>query len=193
MYWSQWDTAILVTGILTMLLAALPVRSLTPRGRLGLVGGGALLVVIALVLGNSPSFTYPSIVEIGPAFPIGGAVLLIAQHVRGTKRAAEAAAAPPVATMVDAQPAVAQPAPVPAPVTAEPQPVPVAAAPNPQILAAADPATPLETLADLAYRVPETRAAVASNPSTYPGLLEWLAQLDDPQVNAALAGRVSAP
>jgi hypothetical protein len=54
---------------------------------------------------------------------------------------------------------------------------------------AADPKTSLEVLADLAYRHPELRAAIAANPSTYPDLLEWLGGLGDPEVDAALRKR----
>jgi len=54
---------------------------------------------------------------------------------------------------------------------------------------AADPSTPLERLAELAYQHPETRAAVASNPASYEGLLEWLGSLGDPEVDEALSAR----
>lgn len=57
---------------------------------------------------------------------------------------------------------------------------------------AADPATPLETLAELAHRHPELRAIIAANPSTYPDLLEWLGTLGDPEVDAALRARLGA-
>ena len=33
------------------------------------------------------------------------------------------------------------------------------------------------------------RACIARNPNTYPALLEWLAQLNDPAINAALRTR----
>ena len=54
---------------------------------------------------------------------------------------------------------------------------------------ALDPRTRPEVLAGIAQRRPELRVFVAMNPSTYPGLVQWLAQLGDPAVNAALAGR----
>ena len=54
---------------------------------------------------------------------------------------------------------------------------------------AADPATPLSRLQELAEHRPETRAAIAANPSTYPGLLEWLSELGDPEIDAAIAAR----
>ena len=59
--------------------------------------------------------------------------------------------------------------------------------------AASDPSTPQTMLADLAYDHPELRVAIAQNPSTYEGLLEWLRDLGDPAVRSALAQRVGQP
>jgi hypothetical protein len=60
---------------------------------------------------------------------------------------------------------------------------------------AADPTTPGEVLADLAYRHPELRPIIASNPATYAGLRDWLRALEDPAVDAALSAfaQVQAP
>lgn len=55
--------------------------------------------------------------------------------------------------------------------------------------AASNPLTDLEVLASIAYDVPEARHLVAANPSAYEGLLEWLAEFDDPRIVAALAER----
>src|SRR5450756_515195 len=57
---------------------------------------------------------------------------------------------------------------------------------------ALDPGTPPAVLAQIAQARPELRVFVAMNPSTYPGLVEWLATLGDPAVNAALASRTTA-
>ncbi|MGO1317498.1 MAG: hypothetical protein ACTMIR_10755, partial [Cellulomonadaceae bacterium] len=99
---------------------------------------------------------------------------------------------------------VAQPAPVapsaePAPwqqPVAQPAPVaPSAEAPAPQAThgytaaQAADPATDLALLGQIAEHAPELRVYVAQNPSAYPGLLDWLGGLGDPQVDAALRAR----
>lgn len=54
---------------------------------------------------------------------------------------------------------------------------------------ALDPATPAIVLAKIAEVAPELRPALAKNPSTYPALVEWLRQLGDPDVDAALAQR----
>jgi hypothetical protein len=59
--------------------------------------------------------------------------------------------------------------------------------------AASDPTTPQATLGDLAYDHPELRVAIALNPATYEGLLEWLGELDDSEVQAALKQRIGVP
>lgn len=54
---------------------------------------------------------------------------------------------------------------------------------------AQDPATPPEVLAEIAAQRPDLRPYLAANPQTYPALLEWLSQLGDPAVDAALRAR----
>ena len=49
--------------------------------------------------------------------------------------------------------------------------------------------TDQELIAKIALYAPELRPCIARNPSTYPALVDWLAQLNDPAVNAALATR----
>lgn len=56
---------------------------------------------------------------------------------------------------------------------------------------AADPSTPAQELADLAAAHPELQATIARNPSTYEGLLDWLRQYGDADVQAALDARAS--
>lgn len=58
---------------------------------------------------------------------------------------------------------------------------------------AADPGADPETLRQIAFHYPELRPVVAANPAAYQGLLDWLAALGDPKVNAALASRVLDP
>lgn len=60
---------------------------------------------------------------------------------------------------------------------------------DPDRFAAHDPATDPAVLADIAYRRPDLRPAIAAHPGAYPALLEWLAQLADPAIDAALAIR----
>lgn len=63
--------------------------------------------------------------------------------------------------------------------------------PDPVIQAASDPTTPQAQLATIAHQHSHARAIVAANPQAYPALLDWLAALDDPEINAALASRRS--
>lgn len=56
---------------------------------------------------------------------------------------------------------------------------------------AADPSSTGELLAAIAGDRPDLRPYVASNPSTYPALLEWLGGLSDPAVDSALHARSS--
>ena len=52
---------------------------------------------------------------------------------------------------------------------------------------AASPATSQADLYQLVSNYPQLRPVVADNPNAYPQLLEWLANLNDPQINAGLA------
>ncbi|MEN0129907.1 MAG: hypothetical protein AAGC49_10750, partial [Brevundimonas sp.] len=54
---------------------------------------------------------------------------------------------------------------------------------------AAHPQAPAAELARIVNQRPDLRAIVAGNPAAQPALLEWLASLQDPAVNAALAAR----
>ncbi|MEO8527622.1 MAG: DUF4190 domain-containing protein [Pseudolysinimonas sp.] len=66
-----------------------------------------------------------------------------------------------------------------------------------QVRQASDPATPGQTLADLAAAHIDLQPVIARNPSTYPGLLDWLRKHGDAAVQVALAardrGETSAP
>ena len=55
--------------------------------------------------------------------------------------------------------------------------------------AAASPLTPAAELARIATYRPDLHAVLATNPSTYPGLVDWLRHSEDPAVQAALAAR----
>lgn len=57
--------------------------------------------------------------------------------------------------------------------------------------AASDPSTDWETLHRIAEDYPEFRPDIASNPATYPELIEALAELGDPAIDDALARRFS--
>ena len=56
-------------------------------------------------------------------------------------------------------------------------------------VAAASPLTPAAELARIATYRPDLHAVLATNPSTYPGLVDWLRHSEDPAVQAALAAR----
>jgi hypothetical protein len=163
-YWSSYDTAILLTGILTLVLAILPGTALESRTRLAIGGVGAALVIISIITGNVPSLIYPSGVWIAPAVPAVAGVALIVRRQRQTNQKEQ--------VFANAVPVVAPP------VTADPARV-----------AASDPNTPLAELADLAYDQPGLRPLIAENPSTYPDLLAWLEELHDPAVTAAIQRR----
>jgi len=60
---------------------------------------------------------------------------------------------------------------------------------DPRATAAADPATSQAELLDIVSSRPDLRPAIALNPNTYPGLLDWLGTLGEPAVDAALASR----
>ena len=59
--------------------------------------------------------------------------------------------------------------------------------------AAASPQTPAAELARIATNRPDLHAVLATNPSTSPGLVDWLRQSEDPAVHAALAARFARP
>lgn len=58
---------------------------------------------------------------------------------------------------------------------------------------ASNPHTPALTLQDIAKTRPDLRPMVAANPAAYPDLVNWLAGLGDPQVDAAIAQRNVSP
>src|SRR5690625_1124412 len=58
---------------------------------------------------------------------------------------------------------------------------------------ASDPGTEPAVLGEIATHRPDLRPAIAGNPTAYPDLLDWLANLNDPAVNAALALALKAP
>lgn len=58
---------------------------------------------------------------------------------------------------------------------------------------AIDPRTPPETLIEINRLRPDLRHAVAINPSTPPVVIDWLAEVDDHAIRAALARRAAMP
>ena len=60
-------------------------------------------------------------------------------------------------------------------------------------LAASSPATPAAELARIAAARPDLHPALATNPATYPDLVDWLRTSPDPAVQTALAQRTTPP
>ncbi len=60
---------------------------------------------------------------------------------------------------------------------------------NQALLAVQDPRTPAADLATIAQRHPELRRLVAAHSNAYPGLLDWLDNLGDPDLSKAVAER----
>ncbi|MDR1448506.1 MAG: hypothetical protein LBI63_06105 [Candidatus Ancillula sp.] len=60
---------------------------------------------------------------------------------------------------------------------------------NYTIVQALDPNLDLDIMCDIAKRAPELREYIARNRNAYPTLLQWLASLNDPSINRALAMR----
>lgn len=101
------------------------------------------------------------------------------QYVAAQPAAAQTAAAQPAADQYAAQQPAAQ--------AAFEEPV----ATNPYGFTAEQALTTTDQMqiAQIAQYTPELRACIARNPNTYPALIEWLGQLGDPAINAALAFR----
>lgn len=167
---------------------------------LALTGGTLVVGIVAVVLVKDVSSV--SMVDLIYAFglPLATLVLLLAPgSVRARYNEPIPVASAPVAAAVPppyVAPASATPPPdVAPPASAEP-PAPAATpappAPetvHPRAAEAASPETPVQALFEIASNIPELRAAVAANPSTYPDLLTWLGTLGDPAVDAALKAR----
>jgi hypothetical protein len=161
-YWSSYDTAILLTGVLTLALAIVPGTALEARTRLAIGGVGAGLTIVSIITGNVEALVYPSVVWIAPALPVIVGATLIVRRQKELGREEQTFSNPVSAASIGI---------------------------DPHRAAASDPNTPLAQLAELAYDHPELRPAIAENPSTYPDLLSWLQQLDDPAVMAAIERR----
>ncbi len=189
--WSIYDTCILLSGVITSVIAVLPLRGIPIRTRAiaGLVGGG--LIVVALVLGKLSAFRYPAIVLISPLIALSalGAVVWDERRDRGkdagrqydeTASGADPEAPHPVVAtppLEDGHLAssaqepgmmhVAAPVANAAGIEAERARVDVWAA-------ALATATSSERLAEVVERYPEFATAVAAHPNCYPELMAWM-------------------
>ncbi len=189
--WSIYDTCILLSGVITAVIAVLPLSGIPMRTRAGagLVGGA--LIVISLILGNLSAFRYPSIVLIGPllALCVLGGVIWDARRDRGKDAGRQfdetaSGADPENVHMViggvasDAHPAAesteepgfatrAAPAASSAQIDGEQERVAAWAA-------AHDPATSSGRLAEIVGRHPEFAPTIAAHPNCYPELMAWM-------------------
>ena len=167
-----------------MLVAATFVRQNFAGSRLiaiGAVGATIVIGIVSLVLVDKFSSigSLDIIVHIGLPLAV---IVLLALSGRGAPAAATASA-PPAPQATPAPPAPVVP-PAPRSVFAPP------ATAHPRADEAADPATSAQALHEIATTIPELRAAVAANPSAYPELLDWMGQLGESAVDAAIAARV---
>lgn len=172
MYWSGYDTLVLLSGIGFFVAALIPIPGVEQRYRVTIGILGVFLVIGSFITGNMQSFTYPAGIELLPVVLL---VVIIVGGVQAYRRANPSAPAPAVIQNFA--------------VVSHQELPPAEVPPSPLAVAAADPATDLAQLAALAHEHPELRPLVAANPSTYPGLLEWLAQFDDAEIQAALNAR----
>lgn len=203
MYWSIYDTLLLVTGIIVLVIAVLPQPGIPAKSRLwsAIIGGG--LVLLALFLGSLRSFRYPSVVYVGPVI----ALLALGGVVYDARKRSNP---DQVGLPIDHQASGASPerlsdvrdeagdeeldrAPLPVPASGA---VPVAElsvaepadrtrglvtpADDPRTAAweeVNDDATTADRLAEIAAAYPEFGPRMLDHPQVYPALREWIGRL----------------
>lgn len=188
MFWSVYDTLLLLAGLIAAAIAFVPISTIPSKTRViaGAAGGG--IVLLSLILGNMPSFTYPSVIFVAPLIALAVAGVTI-KSALDLKKQQDAAAADPhhghvqygeqghsvVTSNSVTEPAEATPT------------VLVAAAMEPS--AATEPAdprdgawaelhdssTPAERLAEIAAAHPEFASTIAAHRNAYPELQAWSA------------------
>lgn len=176
MYWSIYDTVLLVTGVLTAAIALIPIETIPARTRLtaGLIGGG--LIVLSLILGNLPSFTYPSIVMIAPLLPLlaGGVIAKAALDRRrfeaDVRRVQDDA---PLAHQYGEAGQGREDGQRPATAIAAPAAPDALSGRDAAWAQLHDAATSPARLAQIAAQHPEFATAIAAHPQAYPALREW--------------------
>lgn len=178
MYWSIYDTLLLITGVLTAAIALIPIETIPPRTRVtcALIGGGVL--VLSLILGNMPSFTYPGLVVVAPILPVlaGGAIVKTALDRRALDASMHPDTGAPAAHQYD-EAGQARPGATTTVSTTEPARAAVPAPTHPGRDAAwaelHDPRTGPERLAAIATQHPEFAAAIGAHPQAYTELRAW--------------------
>ncbi len=169
--WSIYDTLILVTGILTVAIAAIPLGAIEPKMRLtaGLIGGGVIL--LALILGSLQSFSYPSLVVVAPLVPLVAAGAIVRSALDAQKHLDAAARGDHYSAPQQGISAVS----VNRPTSEEPASG-VGGDPRADEWAALfELDTTPERLAQIAASYPEFAAQIAQHPRCYPELHAWAA------------------
>jgi hypothetical protein len=182
MFWSIYDTLLLLAGLITAAIAFIPLPTIPSKTRViaGAVGGG--IVLLSLIVGNMPSFTYPSGIFVAPliALAVGGVIIKSALDL---KKQQDAAAADPDHGQIQyGEQGHAAAVPVAPPVVATVAPPVATAAPaeaaDPRTGAWEElhnPSTPPARLAEIAAAHPEFASTIAAHPNAYPGLQTWAA------------------
>lgn len=204
--WSWYDTMILLSGIILVVAALLPLPGMTPKNRLlfGVAGGG--LVILSFILGSLSSFRYPSALVIAPVISIAVVVGTVVAANRSARSAAhlneqvsrlqssegsavaeqpQPADAAPVVAGVESPPVLVTPTPVDVDSAAEAP----AAVHDTAAGEAGDPDVDPVRLQEIAATSPDLHPIIAANPAAYPDLLAWLALVGDPATRQVLAER----
>jgi hypothetical protein len=180
-------TLILVAA--AVLIAASFVRQDFASARLiamGAVGATIVIGIVSLVLVDKFSRIGSLDILVHVGLPIA-VITLLALSLRGAPVAAAATTPPaPQATPAPPSPAV-PPSPKKSP-AGKKAPAPTAPA-HPRADEAANPATSAQALHEIATTIPELRPTVAANPAAYADLVNWMGQLGEPEVDAAIAAR----
>ncbi len=186
---SVYDTLVLVTGIITAVIAILPVDNIPAgtRAKSAAIGGG--LIVLALFLGSLRSFRYPSIVFLGPFIALTALGAIVANARKRTTspglqpdEQSQRAPASGIAVSLGTSPLVAGPDSVDEVRAESPD---IAADPpdaaDPIRLAAwkeaNDPGTSSARLAEIVGDHPEFGPQVWAHPNAYPELKSWIEEL----------------
>lgn len=182
--WSIYDTMILATGLITLVIVILPVAGIPAATRLwaGVIGGG--LVLISLLLGNLRWFRYPTIVFVAPVL----ALLAVGGVIADARKRSDPNQAQLPHDQIASGPPPADP--VPTPDVMEPDvPAELGQAVGGEGVAEPstarerawvevnDPTTPAERLAEIAAAYPEFGRRMLNHPNVYPALSEWIQQL----------------
>jgi hypothetical protein len=158
--WSIYDTLILVTGLLTVGIAVIPIATIEKKTRVTAVAVGGGTILLSLFVGSLQSFQYPALVVIAPVIPlvVAGAII---KHAKDLQRFHESQE-PPVADNPNAT-------------DSDPEP---SSAPDPREdawVALFNRETPANRLAEIAARHPEFAPQIAAHPNCYPELRAWAA------------------